>query len=68
MSELVLVKLVRGPGRETTGTPLRMSRRMAETMVEDGMAEYVAEPETAMAEPPENAMQPRARARRTESR
>lgn len=68
MSNLVLIRMVRGPGREVEGKPIHVSQRMAVQMVGAGIAEYVTEPETAMAAPPENAMLPKARARKVVGR
>jgi hypothetical protein len=47
----------------STGNVLRVALGVAERMVAEGVAEY-APVETAMVEPPESGMLPRARARR----
>lgn len=72
MSETRYVRLLPGPGRAATGTPIRMSAGIAEDLVSRGIAEYV---ETAAEPPTENAMldvgrpsRPKGRGRKVERR
>lgn len=61
-----VIRIIRVQGRPVQGIPIAVSGATAARWVAEGIAEYVepAPAETAMSEPPANAMRPRARPRR----